>query len=251
MRRARSSDAAGDLAHAGLHPFGRPDHALQRAVEEFDRGVEVALQLRIVDWQRLGHAIGKVLLGEPVEATPEGSEHHGAFLADRGLFGSRAAPPRPPADPDDEVHFEENGLDHGRDGAGRRVGLLRRAAPPPLLRPGLAQDRSGEKGGEQTVAADIPARLQSDALMRQSDASNALYITLIEYAGGDVFPVGHLRGLGALDRRFVGKQRAHRGGCANDVVEMIEAVRQFPSSTGFTPFRLAEAAASISRNFIR
>ncbi len=67
-------------------------------------------------------------------------------------------------------------------------------------------DSPKERFDQERIAANIPARLQPDARMRESDLLHTLGISAIEPAFDNAHPMAHLRALGGAHMAFIGEK---------------------------------------------
>ena len=93
-------------------------------------------------------------------------------------------------------------------------------------------DGAQQSGDDEAVAADVPARLEAEAVMGFADAGDRLDVAVVELAGDDVGPVLDLHLLGVPHHRLVGEEflRLRRRGDAD--VEIVEHQRQNAGDQG-------------------
>ncbi len=90
--------------------------------------------------------------------------------------------------------------------------------------PVLADGENDELAENKIVAADIPARLESDLVVDVTDRSHALHVVMIEAAVEQPPPVRSLR---RLEARNIASDHAREGRLPGDVlIESIEQLRQ-------------------------
>jgi len=125
-------------------------------------------------------------------------------------------------DGDGEVHVHHHRLAEGTEqlAAGLLVAALHQAAGEVLVDP---LDQGGQ---QEVVAAEIPGRRETDAIMRLADPCHRLEVGFVEARFGHQLPMLHLRRLGVS--HVVGRSEEALGlGELGDVlVEGVDAVRQ-------------------------
>ncbi len=129
-------------------------------------------------------------------------------------------------DGDGEVHVEQDRLDQRSErlsGLGRPI-LASTAHEP--LGPSVGHDGLDQVIENDCVAADVPARLQADARMRETDGADLGDVAIVEVAGADGRPVIGLCALGPRHVGFVLEEVPHLRGCAQLAVELVEASGQ-------------------------
>ena len=113
---------------------------------------------------------------------------------------------------DRQIHVETDGLNDGAEDALQ----FRRL-------PAVAIDGGGhEFSHRQGIAADIPARLQPDSLVRGADGDRAVQLRLVEGAREQTGPVAALGALQMIDRH----SRQHGAGIGIGRHMSIETLQQ-------------------------
>jgi hypothetical protein len=192
----------------------------------------------------VGHAEGEVLGRKLRQSSPDRIGDQGAllllrlrFALETGLLG------RLDVDGYREIHVEHHGLDQRCERFAGLSGSVLAAAAHEPLGPGLADDGLDQVVEDDGVAADVPARLQADAGMREADRAHFGHVALVEGAGADRRPVVDLGTLGPRHVRVVLEEALDLGRCAQALVELVEASRQLPIDD---PLQLADALAALA-----
>ena len=90
----------------------------------------------------------------------------------------------------------------------------------------VGDQSAGEMVQHQSVAADIPPRLQPDPGMGRPDPAHAIHIAGIELARGYARPVARLRPLGVSNAIFTAKESGDVREATDLIVEAIQSPRK-------------------------
>jgi hypothetical protein len=92
------------------------------------------------------------------------------------------------------IHIEHGGLDDCGNLLRKHLALLARKHRRPLL----VHQPLDQIAHQQRIAADVPARLETDSGMRLADGHDAIDVGFVEISAGEIRPVIFLALLGAV-----------------------------------------------------
>src|SRR5690606_2585907 len=162
----------GQLAGAGAQALDAIGHGADGGAQGAGGGVEVVLQRAVFLGEDVRDGHRQVVVGQAVQGGAQGAHDLGLARFGGGVFGLHAVAfllQGVQVDGDGQVHVQHDPLvqfGHGLGGDAVVFAAIGEQLPGPF------DDGAGQMGQEDAVAADVPARLQTDAGVDAADGAH-------------------------------------------------------------------------------
>ncbi|MHC3926005.1 hypothetical protein ACMZ4W_01096 [Brevundimonas naejangsanensis] len=209
----------GQLAGAGAQALDAVGHGAHGGAQGAGRGMEVVLQRAVFLGEDVRQRHRQVVVGQAVQGGAKRTHHFGLSRFGGVVFGLDAVAlflQGVEVDGDGQIHVQHDSLvqfGHGLGGDAVMFAAIGEQFSGPL------DDGAGQVGQDHAVAADIPARLQTDAGVNPADGAHRGGVVLVGPAVDDGVPVALLGVAGGADVPFVAEEAAHLRFGAHLVVE--------------------------------